>query len=110
MKVDDFRKENPREMGGAHAGAHAEGRPSPASCEAICRNQEQIVWFHPRYANSEPDRRGRADQGRNARQGKNDPHLGVLQKNIPGFEDSFIVLSCPQLGTRGAGGCSATTW
>ena len=25
-----------------------------------------------------------------------------FKKNIPGFENSFIVLSCPQLGTRGA--------
>lgn len=66
------------------------------------KNQENIVWFHPRYVCSsqidveEPTRV--EFLGREKMLLTHD----FFKKHIPGFETSFIVLSGPQLGTRGA--------
>ena len=66
------------------------------------KNQERIVWVHPRYAcSSQIDV---AELTRVEMLGREKMLLShdFFKKNIPGFENSFIVLSCPQLGTRGA--------
>ena len=62
----------------------------------------KIVWIHPRYACSsqiDVEELTRVEfLGREKMLLTHD----FFKKNIPGFENSFIVLSCPQLGTRGA--------
>ncbi len=66
------------------------------------KNQENVVWCFPRYAN-----KSQVDVEELTRvefQGRKDMLIthDYFKKNIPGFEKSFIVLSNPQLGTRGA--------
>ena len=66
------------------------------------KNQEHVVWCFPRYANSsqvDVEELTRVEfLGRKEMLITHD----YYRKNIPGFENSFIVLSNPQLGTRGA--------
>jgi hypothetical protein len=66
------------------------------------KNQEHVVWCFPRYANSsqvDVEELTRVEfLGRKEMLITHD----YYKKNIPGFENSFIVLSNPQLGTRGA--------
>jgi hypothetical protein len=66
------------------------------------KNQEHVVWCFPRYANSsqvDVEELTRVEfLGRKEMLITHD----YYKKNIPGFKNSFIVLSNPQLGTRGA--------
>ena len=66
------------------------------------KNQESVVWVFPRYANSsqvDVEELTRVEfLGRKEMLISHD----YYKKNFPGFENSFIVLSNPQLGTRGA--------
>ena len=65
-------------------------------------NQENVVWFHPRYScksQIDVEELTRVEMlGREKMLLTHD----YFKKNVPGFENSFIVLSSPQLGTRGA--------
>jgi FAD dependent oxidoreductase len=74
----------------------------PGFMRSNLRNQEDVLWFHPRYPCSsqiDVDELTRVEiLGREKMLLTHD----FLKKNIPGFEQSFIVLSSPQLGTRGA--------
>lgn len=101
QKVEDFRRGNPpawhRMMGelmkkGGHPGFFRSNLP----------DQENVVWFHPRYAcksQIDVEELTRVEMlGREAMLITHD----YLKENCPGFESSFIVLSAPQLGTRGA--------
>ena len=101
MKVDDFRKENPRRYGelmrelgqmGGHTGF----------MRSNLKNQQHIVWIHPRYANSSQTDVEELTRVEMLGREKMILTHTFFKKNIPGFEESFIVLSCPQLGTRGA--------
>jgi hypothetical protein len=100
-RVDDFRKTNPlkwsdlmREL--MQKGGH------PLFFRSNLKSQESIIWIHPRYAASsqtDVEELTRVEfLGREKMLLTHD----FFKRNIPGFEDSFIVLSCPQLGTRGA--------
>jgi hypothetical protein len=66
------------------------------------KNQESVVWVFPRYANSsqvDVEELTRVEfLGRKEMLVSHD----YYKKNIPGFDKSFIVLTNPQLGTRGA--------
>jgi hypothetical protein len=66
------------------------------------KNQEHVVWCFPRYANScqyDVEELTRVEfLGRKEMLITHD----YYKKNIPGFENSFIVLSNPQLGIRGS--------
>ncbi len=66
------------------------------------KNQERVVWIFPRYANSsqvDVEELTRVEfLGRKEMLITHD----FYKKHYPGFENSFIVLSNPQLGTRGA--------
>lgn len=101
LRVDDFRKTYPqrwdelmREL--AMKGGH------PFFMRSNLKGQENIVWVHPRYAVSsqtDVEELTRVEfLGREKMLLTHD----FYKRNIPGFEDSFIVLSGPQLGTRGA--------
>ncbi len=101
MKCEDFKRDNPvkwrelmdtlRDQGGL-----------PMFFRSNLKNQENIVWFHPRFACSsqiDVEELSRVEMlGREKMLMSHD----FFKKYVPGFENSFIVLSAPQLGTRGA--------
>lgn len=68
--------------------------------KSLLKNQESVVWFHNRYPNKsqvDVEELTRVEfEGRK----KMIITYDFFKKNMPGFEKSFIVLSCPQLGTR----------
>ncbi len=66
------------------------------------KDQESLVWFHNRYPNSsqtDVEELTRVEiEGRKKMLITHD----YRKKHTPGFENSFIVLTCPQLCTRGS--------
>jgi hypothetical protein len=101
IKLDDFRRENPRKWGEfmrelVQKGGH------PGLFRSNLKNQDKIVWIHPRYANSSQTDVEELTRVEILGREKMMLTWEFLKKNIPGFEESFIVLSAPQLGTRGA--------
>jgi hypothetical protein len=101
MKADDFRKENPRKWTELMQDLMRKGG-HPFFMRSNLKNQENIVWVHPRYATS--SQTDVEELTRVEFLGRKNMLLTheFYKKHIPGFEDSFIVLSGPQLGTRGA--------
>jgi hypothetical protein len=100
-KYQDYRQAHAKEMAeemrkirklGGHAGF----------LTSNLQDQDGLVWVFPRYANSsqvDVEELTRVEfLGRKEMLISHD----YYKKNIPGFEKSFIVLSNPQLGTRGA--------
>jgi hypothetical protein len=101
MKADDFRKTNPQKWDDLMRELlQKDGHPF--FMRSNLKSQESIVWVHPRYAtSSQMDVEELTRVEFLGRQKMLLTHE-FYKKNIPGFEDSFIVLSGPQLGTRGA--------
>ena len=101
QKMEDFRRLNPVAWRELMAELTQKGG-LPGFFRSNLTNQENIVWFHPRYACSsqiDVEELTRVEfLGREKMLMSHD----FFKKNIPGFENSFIVLSAPQLGTRGA--------
>jgi hypothetical protein len=100
-KYQDYKKAHAKELAeelreirkqGGHAGF----------LTSNLKDQESLVWVFPRYANSsqvDVEELTRVEfLGRNEMLITHDHY----KKNIPGFEKSFIVLTNPQLGTRGS--------
>jgi hypothetical protein len=100
-KYQDYRKSNATELAeqmreirkrGGHAGF----------ITSNLKDQDDLVWVFPRYANSsqvDVEELTRVEfLGRKEMLISHD----YYKKNIPGFEKSYIVLTNPQLGTRGA--------
>jgi len=98
-KADDFRKNNPEKFGEL-ARKCVEVGGFPGYFRSLLKNQESIVWCHNRYPNKsqiDVEELTRVEfEGRKKMMITYD----FWKKNLPGFEKSFIVLSCPQLGTR----------
>ncbi|MBN1566522.1 MAG: FAD-dependent oxidoreductase [Acidobacteria bacterium] len=100
-KYQDFRKTHAKELAeqmreirkrGGHAGF----------LTSNLKDQDDLVWVFPRYGNSsqvDVEELTRVEfLGRKEMLISHD----YYKKNIPGFEKSYIVLTNPQLGTRGA--------
>jgi hypothetical protein len=66
------------------------------------KDQESVVWFHPRYSCSSQIDVEELTRVEFLGREKMLLTYEFFKKYVPGFEHSFIVLSCPQLGTRGA--------
>ena len=100
-QVEDFKKENPAKWGELMGNLMKQGG-LPGFFRSNLKNQEHVVWFHPRYACSsqiDVEELTRVEfLGREKMLFTHD----YFKKYVPGFQDSFIVLSAPQLGTRGA--------
>jgi len=98
-KAEDFRKNNPEKFGEL-ARKCMEAGGFPMYFKSLLKNQESIVWCHNRYPNKsqiDVEELTRVEfEGRKKMMITYD----FWKKNLPGFEKSFIVLSCPQLGTR----------
>ena len=101
MKVDDFRKTNPQRWGELMQDLMRRGG-HPFFMRSNLKGQENVVWIHPRYANSSQTDVEELTRVEFLGRQKMLLTHEFLKKNIPGFDDSFIVLSSPQLGTRGA--------
>ena len=101
LKADDFRKTYPQKWDALMRDLMNRGGHT-FFMRSNLKNQENVVWVHPRYATSsqtDVEELTRVEfLGRKKMLLTHD----FYKKNIPGFEDSFIVLSGPQLGTRGA--------
>lgn len=100
-KAEDFKKSQPEKLAelqqeAEKAGAH------PRYIKSNLKDEDSLVWFHPRYACSsqiDVEELTRIEfLGRKHMMATYD----FFKKNMPGFEHCFIVLSAPQLGTRGA--------
>lgn len=100
-KYYDYRKANTKELNEKmrelmKLGGH------PRFMTSNLKNQDRVVWCFPRYANSsqiDVEELTRVEfLGRKEMMITHD----FFKKHYPGFENSFIVLSNPQLGTRGA--------
>jgi hypothetical protein len=101
MKADDFRRTNPgkwdelmREL--------LKKNGHPFFMRSNLKGQENLVWVHPRYAASSQTDVEELTRVEFLGREKMLLTHEFYKKNIPGFENSFIVLSGPQLGTRGA--------
>jgi hypothetical protein len=101
MKVDDFRRTNPLKWGEMMQELMKQGG-HPGFFRSNLKGQENIIWIHPRYACSSQIDVEELTRVEFLGREKMLLSYDFFKKNIPGFENSFIVLSCPQLGTRGA--------
>ena len=101
QKLEDFRRGNPVRWRELMAELMKLGG-LPGFFRSNLKHQENVVWFHPRYSCSsqiDVEELTRVEfLGREKMLLTHD----FFKKNVPGFETSFIVLSAPQLGTRGA--------
>ena len=72
----------------------------PGFMRSCLKNQESVVWKHPRYVSSSQidiEELTRVEfEGRK----KMLMSFDYFKENFPGFEKSFIALSAPQIGTR----------
>jgi hypothetical protein len=101
VKLDDFRHEHPAKLSELMSELMKLGG-LPGFFRSNLKNQENIVWFHPRYAcSSQIDVKELTRVEFLGREKMLLTH-DFFKKYVPGFEQSFIVLSGPQLGTRGA--------
>lgn len=101
VKLDDFRHEHPAKWGDLISELMKLGG-LPGFFRSNLKNQENIVWFHPRYScSSQIDVKELTRVEFLGREKMLLTH-DFFKKHVPGFEQSFIVLSGPQLGTRGA--------
>jgi hypothetical protein len=99
-KYQDYKKSNANELTEKMREVKKLGG-TPGFLTSNLRNQENVVWCFPRYANTsqyDVEELTRVEfLGRKEMMITHDFYM----KNIPGFEKSFIVLSNSQLGTRG---------
>jgi hypothetical protein len=101
IKADDFRRTNPRKWDDLMQELRQKGG-HPFFMRSNLKSQENVVWVHPRYAaTSQTDVEELTRVEFLGREKMLLTHQ-YYKKHIPGFENSFLVLSGPQLGTRGA--------
>jgi len=99
-KYEDYKKANANELAEKMREARKLGA-TPGFLTSNLKNQENVVWCFPRYANTcqyDVEELTRVEfLGRKEMMITHD----FYKQHIPGFEKSFIVLSNSQLGTRG---------
>jgi hypothetical protein len=101
MKADDFRKTDPMKWDELMRDLMQKGG-HPFFMRSNLKGQERIVWVHPRYATSSQIDVEELTRVEFLGREKMLLTHEFYKRNIPGFENSFVVLSGPQLGTRGA--------
>lgn len=99
-RYEEYKKSKPKELADKIREVRKLGG-NPGFLTSNLKNQENMVWCFPRYANKsqyDVEELTRVEfVGRKEMLITHD----FYKKNIPGFERSFIALSNPQLGTRG---------
>ena len=97
----EFRKNNPEKFGELLRTLMQKGG-HPGYMKTCLKDQDNLVWVHPRYAcksQIDVEELTRVEfEGRKKMLLSHD----YFKENIPGFENSYITLSAPQLGTRGS--------
>lgn len=101
VQYDDFRHENPQKHGELMREVMAKGGQA-GGFRSNLKGQEHIVWFHNRYPNKSQTDVEEITRVEFLGRQKMMVTWEFFKKNIPGYQNSFIVLSAPQLGTRGA--------
>jgi hypothetical protein len=101
VQFDDFRHENPQKFGELMREVMAKGGQA-GGFRSNLKGQEHIVWFHNRYPNKSQTDVEELTRVEFLGRQKMMVTWEFFKKNVPGYENSFIVLSAPQLGTRGA--------
>jgi hypothetical protein len=100
-KYQDFRNTHAKELAEQMREIRKQGGHASFLTSNL-KDQEGLVWVFPRYANSsqvDVEELTRVEfLGRKEMLISHD----YYKKNVPGFEKSYIVLTNPQLGTRGA--------
>jgi len=99
QKVLDYRNNHPEEYGKKMQELMKKGG-HPGFMRSCLKNQDDVVWIHPRYpATSQIDIE---ELTRVEFEGRKKMLLthDYFKENLPGFENSFIALTSPQLGTR----------
>jgi hypothetical protein len=100
-KYQNYKKTHARELAEEMREIRKRGG-HPGFLTSNLKDQEDLVWVFPRYANSSQvnvEELTRVEfLGRKEMLISHD----YYRKNIPGFEKSYIVLTNPQLGTRGS--------
>ena len=100
-RAEDFKLAEPQKhaelmQAAAKSGGH------PRYIKSNLKDQDSIVWFHPRYpcsSQTDVEELTRVEfEGRK----KVMATYEFYKKYVPGFEHCFVALSAPQLGTRGA--------
>ncbi len=95
----EFRNNNPDKFGELMRELMQKGG-HPGYMRSCLKNQDDIVWVHPRYANKSQidiEELTRVEfEGRKRMLLSHD----FFKAYMPGFEKSFISLSAPQIGTR----------
>jgi len=99
-KYDACQREHPEEFQAASAKVMAEGG-NPFFCRGLLEHQKGVVWVHRLIGSlhqTEPVEMTYIDVGARHKAVKS---WELMKKYVPGFENSFIMLSAPQLGTSG---------
>jgi hypothetical protein len=98
-KLDEFRTKYPEQFA-AQAQELMKTGGLPGYIPSRLTNQEGVVWVHTRYPNSSQTDVEELTRVEFLGREKMMTTFDYRKKNTPGFENSFIVLSSPQLGTR----------
>ncbi|MBI4295915.1 MAG: FAD-dependent oxidoreductase [Chloroflexi bacterium] len=101
MKADYFRHEHPEKYAELMSELTSKGGKS-GFLRSNLKNQEHVVWFHNHYPNS--SQTDVEELTRIEFEGRQKMLItyDFFKNNVPGFENSFIILSAPQVGTRGS--------
>jgi hypothetical protein len=100
-KVEDLKRANPPKWKELMGELEKKGGLT-SFFRSNLKDQENVVWFHPRYGCSSQIDVEELTRVEFIGREKMLMTYEYFKKYVPGFEHSFIVLSGPQLGTRGA--------
>jgi len=73
----------------------------PSYMKDILRYHDGVVWFHPFYPCMNQSDVGELNRVEFAGRKKMMTTYNYFKKHVPGFENSFIMISAPQIGTQG---------
>jgi hypothetical protein len=99
-KVEDFKASHPDEFGALMQDLHSQGGTAHYIKDLV-KHHDGIVWFHPFFpclTQADINEINKVEL-----EGRKKMHLTYefYRKNVPGFENSYIALSAPQLGIQG---------
>ncbi|MBN2041500.1 MAG: FAD-dependent oxidoreductase [Spirochaetes bacterium] len=99
-KFDEFRSSKPEEFGKLMQDIHSQGG-APHFLKDLVKNHEGIVWFHPFFPCMDQDRIDEINKVELEGRKKIQLTYNFYRDKVPGFENSYIALSAPQLGIQG---------
>jgi hypothetical protein len=100
-KAEDYKKANPEKYTELQAEATKAGA-HPTYIKPNIKDQDSLVWMHPKFKCSSQTDVEELTRVEFAGRKKMMATYEFYKKYVPGFEHCFVVLTGPQLGTRGA--------